>query len=397
MTRIFSNPALPASAARLRVLVLGAGLYPNAKTPSTKRPILQDLTSVGPSVREFVSKLLRMWSADLALPLGTIDMLLSETAQPNGSRWTALGVPGEAADDTAIDAPTLAHVNLALESCLEGVRQQDHFLFLCCGHGFWKSHAYFVLSDFGIPASNPWSTVIDLDDFRLGLTQIAPRTQWLFFDCCKDIPERILGTLSAIGNPLIQSTSEEIARANKRFGALAQFGLSSATPGQQAFGIPDKPSRFCEMLIEAFDGAGAISKRDGQWWVDDRGVGDAVRSYAQRYPELPNAEFYNFATPISNDMPGRIRFRKLASEPKSRFVILSKPRPAMQNAAVKVTPDGEQQPVFSKSPVGCAKLLIELPARRNYTVIANFGGAEKVVEVYGALPMAEPDDWEFLV
>src|SRR5258707_15372628 len=99
MTRIYSNPASANAEPRLRVLVVGAGLYPNAKTASVKRSILQDLTSVGPSVRAFVARLLTTWSADLAVPLGTVDLLLSETAQPNGSRWTALGVPGEAADN----------------------------------------------------------------------------------------------------------------------------------------------------------------------------------------------------------------------------------------------------------------------------------------------------------
>jgi hypothetical protein len=112
---------------------------------------------------------------------------------------------------------------------------------------------------------------------------------------------------------------------------------------------------------------------------------------------LPNAEFYTFATPISNDMPFRIRFRRIANEPKSRFIAFSKPRPAMQDAAVEVTREGVQEPILSKAKAGCAKLLIELPARFNYKVSVTFGNDRKEVEVYGALPMAEPDGQEFVV
>src|SRR5262245_54335942 len=123
MTRIYSNPTLAAGNPRLRVLVLGAGLYPNAKTQNVKRPVLQDLTSVGPSVRAFVAKLLTEWRADLTVPLGTIDLLLSETAQPNGSQWKAVGVEGEASDNTEIAPPMMANVDAALDKCLEGARQ----------------------------------------------------------------------------------------------------------------------------------------------------------------------------------------------------------------------------------------------------------------------------------
>jgi Caspase domain len=397
MTRVFSNQTLAEGDARLRVLVLGAGAYPKAVTHSPKRPVLSPLTSVGPSVRTFVTKLLTVWRSDLAVPLGTIDLLLSETAAPNG-RWTKLDVAGEAADGTAIEPPTLANVDAALDACLEGAREEDHFLFLCCGHGFWKSHAYFVLSDFGAPAGDPWRPVIDLDGFRLGLSQIAPRTQWLFFDCCQDIPEKILSTLGAIGNPLIQTTAEELARAKKKFKPLAQFGFSSTTPGQQAFGVRDAPSRFCETLIEALDGAGAVCRRHGQWWIDDRGVVDAVRSYALRHPELTNSEFYAFAAPFSNDMPFHIRFRSVANEPKSRFVTFAKPGEAMKTATIVVTREGAVDPIHKESSNGRTKLLIELPARLNCTVSATFGKQQKKVEVFGALPIAEPDGfWEFVL
>jgi hypothetical protein len=379
------------------VLVIGAGRYPDAKRETAKHPKLDDLDSVGPSIWSFVTKLLREWKDGLNAPLETIDLLLSEKAQPGGSQWSTLNVQGEAAAGTRIDEPSLQNVDVALAAALQGASVQDHFLFLCCGHGFWKSSSYFVLSDFGSNANDPWRSVIDLDGFRLGLTQETPRHQWLFFDCCRDIPAKILNNLSNIGTPLIQASAEEIVQAN-RLGDLSQFGLASATPGRKAFGIAKRPSRFCEMLIDALDGAGASYKDSGQWWVDDHGITDAVRSYAQRNPDLTDPDFYKFSLPISNDMRWRMCFRAVGAEPKSRFVAFSKPRPAMKTAKIVVVRDNDPVPLWSRAPAGRAKVLIEIPARLSCKVAAIFeDGNTREIEVYGALPLAEPGETEFIV
>jgi hypothetical protein len=340
MTRVYQNPAPPpAGSAQTRVLIIGAGRYPFAQSETARKPKLKHLESVGPSIRTFLTKLLCDWSSDLCAPLATIDLLLSESDSPDGSVWPGLSVPGEVATGTRIDEPTLPKVNEALNASLDGATVDDHFLFLCCGHGFWKTQSFFILSDFGSNERNPWDAVIDLDGFRIGLAQEKPRYQWLFFDCCKDIPDAVLRTLSNIGTPLIETNAEEIAKANK-LGALSQFGLSSAAIGERAFGIPGKPSRFFEMLIDALGGAGAVSRSDGKWWINDRGITDAVRSYALRHPELTDPEFYKTAMPISNDMPGRLSFRSVVNAPKSRLVVFSSPRTAMRDAELVVLCDG---------------------------------------------------------
>src|SRR5262249_24174340 len=155
-------------------------------------------------------------------------------------------------------------------------------------HGFWKSEQFFCLSDFGANMNNPWASVIALDRFRQGIRQKEPRNQWLFFDCCSDIHEQVLNVLGNMGDPLITPTASGLVTAQRRYGAVSQFGLASSTPGLQAFGIPNRPSRFCEILIDAIEGAGAISRHKGEWWVDHRGIDDAVRSYARRKPDLVN-------------------------------------------------------------------------------------------------------------
>jgi hypothetical protein len=398
MTRVYQNPIAQAEgSARTRAFIIGTALYPHAQVAIDGRPKLKNLDSVGPSIRKFVSRLFGEWFDDLTAPLDSVDLLLSETAEPGGSTWPGFGRNGEVANGTAIDEPTLANVKAALSASLRGATVHDHFLFLCCGHGFWKTHSYFVLSDFGADELNRWEATINLDGFRTGLSGTTVRNQWLFFDCCKDIPEEVLRTLSQIGTPLIETNAEEIAKANRK-GSLSQYGLSSAAIGLEAFGIPHEPSRFCEMLMDALDGAGAVSKHDGKWHVDDHGIGRAVRSYAQRNPDLKDPNFYKGTIPISNDMPGRLRFRCTTEPPKSRLVVFSKPRTAMRAADLSVLRDGDPIAVWSRKPAGRAKVLIELPARLTGKVSAVFpDGKTKEIEVYGDLPSAEPDEAEFVV
>lgn len=396
MTRVYINPSPAAPGTpQTRALIVGAGRYPHAQNETAARPKLNNLESVGPSIWTFVERLLKDWKNHLEGPLASVDLLLSEPAHAGGSAWPGYGVQGEVVAGTVIDEPTLTNIDTALTASLSGAGTQDHFLFLCCGHGFWKTKSFFIPSDFGASVNNPWASVIDLDGFRLGLSQKQPRFQWLFFDCCRDLPDTVLSTLSPIGNPLLQANAEELVKAN-RFGDLCLFGLSSAAAGRQAFGIPGQPSRFCEMLMEALDGTGAISKRNGRWHVDDRGIMDAIRSYAQRNPQLPDPDFYKAAFPISSDMPQRMRFRSVAGEPKSRFIAFSAPRAAMRTADVAVRLDGNPAPLWSQTPAGKSKLLIEIPARLSCKVSVAFsGGKTREIEVYGTLPTAEPDEMEF--
>ena len=391
MTRVYQRPeGHPPDEARTRALVIGAGHYPHAKRTDADIPTFEDLSSVGPSVYAFAAKLVRDWGNDLAAPLGTVDMLVSDCARPAGAAWSALGVPGEAADGMKLDAPTLANVNAALSAWLEA-DTRDHLLFLCSGHGFWKGERCFVLSDFGANTNNPWTSVIALDSFALGLRQHPPRTQWLFFDSCSDLPEQVLTSLGTVGDPLIRLTARGLATAQQRFGPVSQFGLASSTIGTQAFGIPDQPSRFSEMLIDALDGAGAVFQQHGIWWIDQRGIVDAVKTYAARKPDLQDPEFYEFVTPMSSDAPKRMYFRRVAVEPRSHLIASSIPPIALKNAAIHIKLEGASEPSFTfLPPQKRARVHVDLlPARHHYTVTVTFDGIAKQVEIFADLPLAE--------
>lgn len=397
MTRIFQRPnsAAPGEACT-RALVIGAGRYPYAKVKSLTRPSLIDLESVGVSVLRFVSKLIRDWRDELIAPLESVDFLVSDTAYPNGSTWSALGVDGEVPNGTNIHEATLGNVKTSLSRLRSEGQVQDHFLFLCCGHGFWKSGRCFVLSDFGMDSGNPWTSTIALDSFTLGLRQEKPRHLWLFFDCCSDMPDDVLQTLGQVGDPLIQPTAAALAAANTAFGTLESFGLASSSVGAQAFGVPGMPSRFCEVLSDALDGAGAVSWKNGHWWIDDRGIQDAVNTYAQRHPELSNPEFYQFPTPISSDASDRLLLRRIKGEPMSHLVAFSKPPIALKHAEITITAESALAPYWTQTPPGSrAKLHIDLPPRKSYIVAAIYNGIQKKQETYASLPLADEVEFSY--
>jgi hypothetical protein len=392
MTRVYTNPAAPGTA-QTRALIIGSGRYPFAKGGNPAVPNITDLSSVGPSVRAFVKCLIGDWRDNLAAPLATVDLLLAETVSPAGAKWSRLGVAGEVDQDAPIDAPTVPNVTAALESTLANAQPSDVLLFLCCGHGFWKEQRFFLLSDFGQNTNDPWMSVIALDDFSMGLRQKPPRKQWLFFDCCSDIPGMVLQTLGRIGISLIAKNAAALFAAPQKYGVLWQFGLASSTPGVQAFGIDNQPSRFCEMLIDAIGGTGAISRdAGGVWWVDHRGLEDAVSTYADRNPHLADPNFYRFVMPISSDTPGRMQLRRINGEPASHLICASVPAHRLKNAAIEIACQSAIVPCRSlPAPQAQAKLHVQLrPPRRYYTITATFDdNSKKQVEVFADLPLAE--------
>ncbi|HEX7944233.1 MAG TPA: hypothetical protein VF495_06185, partial [Phenylobacterium sp.] len=292
MTRVFQAPV--AGGAGLRVVVVGAGAYPYAKGKAPRVPILSDLTSVAPGVMQFVRRLLVDWRESLADRLLSVELLLSDPAQPGGAVWPGAaidGVPlaGAAEAGLAIAAPTIPMLDAALSDALRDATRDDTLMVLFCGHGFSSVENFFLLSDFGQSPNNPWRDVVNLSQLATGLQQVPARKQWLFWDCCSDILEEALNAMGGnMGDAVVKPDAGALAAINRAYGpsSLSQFGMKSATLGAQAFGVAAKPSRFVEMLIEAIDGAGAIRPERGEWWVDDRGLVEAIKTCAVRHPDL---------------------------------------------------------------------------------------------------------------
>ncbi len=394
MTRVFEAPGFRLdSRPWTRVLIVGAGLYPHAQIVAADRPRFRHLSSVRTAVRALLQKLLGEWQVELAAPLGTVDLLLSEEQASDGTLWQPFGLPGEAAAGTPIEPPNNGTMGPALTSALAEAKPDDVLLVFFCGHGFWKGSRYFVLSDFGAREDTAWS-VVDLDSLAQGLATKPPRTQWLFFDCCADISDEALEVIDDLGGTFIQITATAIRRGRK-FGTLSQFGLASAAPGLQAFGISGGSTRFAEMLIEAIDGSGAQKRHDNAWWVDHVGLDDAIRSYHRRVADLDRPEFYKFVAPLKTEAPVRMRLRRLPAEPTSCLIATTAPPHLMRGATLVLAQRGGAAPINHVAPQN--RLHLPLPPRRHFDVTLTFAdSSQQVIEVFSDLPVAEPDPAEFV-
>lgn len=188
-------------------------------------------------------------------------------------------------------------------------------LLLFCGHGFSRAARYFVLSDFASNPLDPWSQVVDLDGLAMGLRQVPPRTQWLFWDCCADIPSAILDALGPVGTPIIRPTGSRISSAAANYGPLVRFGITSSPIGEQAFGIPNAPSRFIEMLVEAIDSAGATKGRAASGGSTIAASSMRCRPTCGAIPRFPTLNFLRSSRPFPPMHPNAFAFGNCQAPP----------------------------------------------------------------------------------
>jgi len=400
VTRVYTAPGKTKG---LRVLLVGAGVYPHTKQGRAGIPLLDDLTSVAPGIMTFAQCLLTTWRDTLATDLLTVDLLLSDPAQPAGAVWPGFGAAGEVAALTPISPATFDNIDQALQDARAGAEADEALLLLFCGHGFSRTDRYFVAGDFGL-GGNPWGRkVVNLTKLDLALQQESPRTLWLFWDCCADIPMEILDALGEVGDSLIQPLASKLSAAIASKGRSSRFGIASSALGAKAFGVPGQATRFTEMLVEALDGAGATKLIEGTWWVDHIGIQEAMQSYVKRHPALKNPEFYIFSTPFFSDTPERMRFRALTAPPMSFLLASSAPRKgALKQMRLCVLPDGEDDD--SKAVLGfepkqpdTALVCFKLPPRKTYTVKAVVlaeGATPQLRSCFADLPLADPAEFE---
>ena len=333
------------------------------------------------------------------MDLLSVDLLLNDPSQPGGATWPGNDVMGEAARGLAIDPPTMDNLDAALKAVVKDAAADEGLLLLFCGHGFSRTSRYYVASDFGETGS-PWSRVVDLSALELGLRQIPPRTQWLFWDCCADIPMEILDALGPIGGPLIQPRGSKISAAETAYGKLSRFGVASAPPGEQAFGVASAPSRFTEMLIEAVEGSAPPEPEQR------RLVGRRQR-HARRDPDLCAASSRT-GRPAVLRLHYALLLRCPAAHPVSapcqgteidtHRVLRAQAGCAEERARHSHSRQRcEDNPIFVQNPPGASAVIhVPVPARRSYKVTAvfNTGAAAQTRVCYADLPLAEAAEFE---
>lgn len=296
MTRIYDAPQATGS---VRLLVLGAGHYPNAQATRPKVPKLADIGSAAQSAAEFATLALTDWRGLFGKPMASVDMLINTAAEPDGISFACPGVPA-----TKVEAPSLANILAARTRWLAGAGKDDVLIFYCSGHGIWLPSATrtFLASDFGADPESVWPNAISIDLFVDGMGDKPPRQQWLIFDCCANTPPPALRNARPSANALVELTEGLRQMMVEAHGPLAQVTIASSTAGGRAFGRTGGRSRFMDVFVEACTGAGFRDQADdGRWNLSVQGLEAAMASYKDRVATYEDKRYYTFPRLTTTD------------------------------------------------------------------------------------------------
>jgi hypothetical protein len=283
----------------VRLLILGAGHYPNAQASKPKVPKLADIGSASRSAVDFATKALTDWRTLFRKPIASVDLLVNDSAHADGITFVCDGITQK-----KVEAPTLANIIAARTQWLTGVGKDDVLVFYCCGHGIWipTLGRTFLASDFGADPDSVWPNAISLDSLVDGLGDKAGREQWLIFDCCANLPPQALRNSHPAANPLVEQTEGLRQTMIDTYGPLVQAVIASSSLGAKAFGVTGGRSRFLDVFIEACAGAGFQDQgSDGRWRLSLQGLEAAMSSYRFRVAKFEDRDYYTFARLTTSD------------------------------------------------------------------------------------------------
>lgn len=297
MTRIFEQDA---PGGGVRVLILGAGTYPNAQAPQPRVPMLEDISSATQSALDLAYRFMGPWLDRFSHPIASLDLLANAPGSPDNLNLGPHGGP-----NVVVDAPTMTAVKAAKTRWLKGATPADKLVFYCCGHGLWIPSGggrTFLASNFGDDTDNPWPAAVQLDDFLFALGEKAPRSQWMIFDCCSNMPSDALKALAARPDSLLTPVAGARQQAADDHGPLEQVSFFSSTMGAQAFGKDHRASRFMEAFLEACDGSAYLTEDDaGAWWADRQTIEKSIVTYAKRVAPPEDEAYFTFAQVSATD------------------------------------------------------------------------------------------------
>jgi hypothetical protein len=384
MTRVLHAPT---AGGGVRVLILGAGTYPDAQAPKPRVPALQDLSSATKSALDLAQRIVGPWKELFERPVTSVDMLINGPGAPGGVSFTAPDQPM-----VALDAPTLANIKTARKQWLDGATADDILLFYCCGHGIWLPSVSrtFLAADFGADPDDPWPSTIALDDFSLALGEQTPRTQWLIFDCCANTPTVALKALAARPDPLLVGQAGGRQQAEDLYGALSQVTLGSATPGAQAFGKDNRASRFMEVFLEACDTSAYMTQdAAGLWWVDQQSLERAIATYAARVAPVTDHGYFTFPRVSRTDANGIPRLLKRPQNSPCTLLARSDPpvRLTQGNLTITCPPSAAVLASQAAGPTAEAHFRQQVASWATYACTAVFPEGPQVIKKIALPPL----------
>jgi Caspase domain len=369
VTRVFETQD---GAPGVRLLVLGASHYPNAQVAAGKIPKLANIDSAARSAVMFATKALEVWSGLLPRPVVSLDLLVNTPDHPDGVDFQ---VPGGAL--VPVQAPTMANIKAAKKRWADDAGPHDILIFYCCGHGLWQpSMRTFLASDFGVDPVEAWPFAIALDQMAEGVADLAPRQQWMIFDCCANSPPQALRNSNPAAAPLFEVTEGMRKQMADAHGPLVQAKIAAAPNGAQAYGRQGGLSRFMDMFVEACEGSGfsTLGDDDDRWHLTLAGLEAAMASYADRIAASQDRDYYSFSRYITSDASQSPRLMARDQPPPCVLLVTSDPAFRLTQCALDVYHDADH--IVGQAPGVTAKARFRHPVApfRPYRVTAVWPG-----------------------
>jgi hypothetical protein len=327
----------------MHALVIGVGDYPHCPGGDSHQPPLGTAAAIGELYSQLLSTpasaltvaewLLEHQENDAVAPLGSLDVLVSarQTTVVNGTEV-----------ERACHDSVRTRILSWLERCNE--HPQNVALFFFTGHGYaLETDQLLLLDDFATPGKPAFDGAFPLRDTHAAvLSACTARTVCFFVDACRTATAEDLLSTPPRGRALLDAPA---GLPGARDAPL----ILSTSAGASAYGDADGLTRFTSALLGALSGQAAERRGpDGAWVVtthllpvlqqltsplnDTGGTGDG-----RQHPQ-------ETGTPLGGVI------RQLAQPPKVPFTLGCRPREALIDAHLELTPFSRPAERLSRPP-----------------------------------------------
>jgi len=315
----------------VHAIVIGVSAYPHlgggTGLLTDRNEGMGQLTSPAPSARALASWLIEKLH-DPCKPLATVALLLSESdPQPFHNPRTR--------EDHPVEVASVANAKeAAREWGARGERADDRLLFYFCGHGIANGTSVsLLLTDFGSNPYNPLEAAIDFNNLWLGMEAIPAREQCFFVDACRANSKTALGANGYMGDPIFLP---DVMKLPVPAPPPRQSPVYYSTIlGQDAYGLPHRPSPFTDSLVRALNGAGS-DNNEGDWRVSTTGLKRAIDFFMDRAFE---AGAGRVQVPATNNL-STFFLHYLDSEPMTHVFVGCRPEEANAVADLSYLEEG---------------------------------------------------------
>ncbi|BCJ76193.1 hypothetical protein CS0771_57370 [Catellatospora sp. IY07-71] len=259
----------------VHALIIGVGQYPYLTGKYLEFDGYSDLTSAPVSALHFMKKLVNTDVAEWAVPVASVDLLLS----PARTLVNAAGAEVSVAD------PTRENIQGAFDDWLErcASHPENIGVFYFCGHGVQAESQVLLASDFARFDGSPFMGAFAYDVSRDGILQFGPPTQCVFIDACRvPLTEQVRQLNRGVSALKTADAYGERRCAHDLTLRAPLFDVMEAPPNIAGYS-DGVVSYFTSALTRALDGQAAVEEAlTGEWVVDNQTVSSRMTGLLQQ-------------------------------------------------------------------------------------------------------------------